>query len=143
MNWPRACQLKLTSNVALIGHPKANIETDFSYKACCNDESNTLNALNTTKLDTKTCSERQCFYSDALLHSTWISHQVCRIPKRRKCQLYTQKVLPGCDCCELDGKLVEDGATWIRNGKTYECCRGDIVIKVESPHQIKGLDIHL
>ena len=72
------------SNIALLGHPKANIETDFSYKACCNDESKTLNALNTTKLDAKTCSERQCFYSDELLHSTWISHQVCGIQKRGK-----------------------------------------------------------
>ena len=51
------------------------------------------------------------------------------------------KVLPGCDCCELNGELVEDGATWISDGKSYECCRGEIVMKVESPvePQIKGL----
>ena len=62
------------------GHHKAKIETDFSYKACCNDASQTLSVLNTTKLAAKTCSERVCFYSDALVHSTWISHQVCPIP---------------------------------------------------------------
>ena len=44
------------------------------------------------------------------------------------------KVLPGCDCCEVDdGKLVEDGTTWVLDGKTFECCRGEIVIKVEKP----------
>ena len=41
-------------------------------------------------------------------------------------------MLPGCDCCEVDGQLVEDGATWIRDSKTFECCRGEIVIKVPS-----------
>ena len=45
------------------------------------------------------------------------------------------KVLPGCDCCEVDGKLVEDGTTWIRDGKIFECCRGEIVMKVETPHE--------
>ena len=51
------------------------------------------------------------------------------------------KVLPGCDCCELNGELVEDGATWISDGKSYECCRGEIVIKVESKPDIEGLTI--
>ena len=45
-------------------------------------------------------------------------------------------------CC-LDVTAVSWMGSLLRNGKTYECCRGDIVIKVESPHQIKGLDIHL
>ena len=70
----------LTPKTLLLGHPKAIIETDFNYKACCNDESKTLSVLNTTKLAAKTCSERVCFYSDALVHSTWISHQVRTIP---------------------------------------------------------------
>ena len=39
-------------------------------------------------------------------------------------------MLPGCDCCEVNGKLVEDGKIWIRDSKTFECCRGEIVIKV-------------
>ena len=71
--------IKMTRKTVIQGHPKAQIETDFNYKACCNDESNTLSVLNTTKLAPKTCSERVCFYSDALVHSTWISHQVCTI----------------------------------------------------------------
>ena len=57
------------------------------------------------------------------------------------------QLLPGCDCCVVDGKLVEDKYTWIKENTTYgkylrnyyavllslfdvECCRGDIVIKV-------------
>ena len=35
-----------------------------------------LSSLNSTKFDTKTCSQRSCYYSDNLLHSTWISSQV-------------------------------------------------------------------
>ena len=64
------------SQKSLLGHQKAKIETYFSYKGCCNDESKTLNALNTTKLAAKTCSERVCFYSEELVHSTWIAHKV-------------------------------------------------------------------
>ena len=29
------------------------------------------------------------------------------------------KVLDGCDCCEIDGKLVEDGYSWISDNKEY------------------------
>ena len=29
------------------------------------------------------------------------------------------KVLPGCGCCEFEGKLVSDKHTWQDNGKTY------------------------
>ena len=29
------------------------------------------------------------------------------------------KVLPGCDCCVVDGKLVPDGKSWIQGGKVY------------------------
>ena len=29
------------------------------------------------------------------------------------------KVLPGCDCCVVDGKLVPDGESWIQDGKVY------------------------
>ena len=58
--------------------------------------------------------------------------------------------MEGCDCCEVDGKLVEDGFSWISNNTEYgllnkerrhditlmnfvECCRGDIVIKTSPP----------
>ena len=116
----------------MLGHHQAKIETDFSHKACCNDASQTLSALNTTKLAAKTCSERVCFYSDALAHSTWISNKVCG--KKETVDSIFLKVLPGCDCCEVDdGKLAEDGTTWVMDDKTFECCRGEIVIKVEKP----------
>ena len=32
---------------------------------------------------------------------------------------YDPQILPGCDCCEDNGKLMADGHTWISNGKTY------------------------
>ena len=34
-------------------------------------------------------------------------------------QFYDPQILPGCDCCEDNGKLMADGHTWISNGKTY------------------------
>ena len=52
--------------------------------------------LGSSKLEKSSCSERTCFYSEALPHSTWIS----------------KKVVDGCGCCEVDGKLVEDGHIW-------------------------------
>ena len=33
--------------------------------------------------------------------------------------LISYKILPGCDCCEIDGVLVADGYTWQENGKTF------------------------
>ena len=58
------------------------------------------------------------------------------------------KVLPGCGCCEVNGKLVQDKHAWIVEGKTYgirnykvnvnvntifsECCRGEIVVRQET-----------
>ena len=35
-----------------------------------------LSALETTKLEPKSCSQRLCYYKDALLSSTWISSKV-------------------------------------------------------------------
>ena len=29
------------------------------------------------------------------------------------------QIVPGCDCCEVNGILVEDGTTWKENGKVY------------------------
>jgi len=96
------------------GYQKAVVEYEFNYRNCCNDEEG-LSALETTKLEPKSCSQRLCYYKDALLSSTWIS----------------SKVLSGCDCCVVDGQLVSDGHSWVKDGKVYECCRGDIVIKLQ------------
>jgi len=105
----------------LPGYEKAKIESEFHYKACCNDNTG-LQMLGTEVYQPSTCSQRTCFYDKYLPFSLWISKQV----------------LPGCDCClrydpKTRGKhLVEDGTTWIVDGKVYECCRGDIVMKTHT-----------
>merc|ERR1712198_35719 len=62
----------------------ANLEIDFAYKRCCNDEEGVL-PIDTVKLEPSTCSERICKYSFSSQHSSWISKQF----------------LPGCNCCVL------------------------------------------
>ena len=81
-----------------------------------------LSPLQTKKLESKSCSERICYYTNALQYSTWISSKVRKIDY----ELYSPslfqfypKVLPGCDCCVVDGKLVPDGESWIQGGKVY------------------------
>ena len=32
--------------------------------------------------------------------------------------VFLTQVLPGCDCCEVDGKLVSDGYVWMRGNQT-------------------------
>ncbi len=32
---------------------------------------------------------------------------------------FFKKILPGCDCCEVDGQLVEDKFTWMKENITY------------------------
>merc|ERR1719312_362846 len=103
----------------LPGHEKAKIESEFNYKACCNDDTG-LQVLGTEVYQPSTCSQRTCFYEKYLPFSLWISKQI----------------LPGCDCClrrDPKGKeyLVADGTTWVVDGKVFECCRGDIVMKTE------------
>ena len=58
-----------------VGFKNATIEVEFSYKACCNDEDG-LSSIGTTKLEASSCSERTCFSSKALPHSSWISKKV-------------------------------------------------------------------
>merc|ERR1719312_2472014 len=105
----------------LPGHEKAKIESEFNYKACCNDNTG-LEVLGTEVYQPSTCSQRTCFYEKYLPFSLWISKQI----------------LPGCDCClrrdPKTGKeyLVADGTTWVVDGKVFECCRGDIVMKTET-----------
>ena len=123
--------------------PQASVESEFSYKKCCNDEkglwSQVLNinsekallkglfALNSTKLEPKTCSQRICYNSENLFQSMWISSQVYSDLSTKSdlgklltiLQFYDPQILPGCDCCEDNGKLMADGHTWISNGKTY------------------------
>merc|ERR1719300_672451 len=71
--------------------------------------------IDTIKLEPSTCSNRTCEYSRSSQHSSWISTQV----------------LPGCNCCVLDGELVSDGYSWEVDGVEYECCDGKIVTVVE------------
>jgi len=88
----------------------ANIEIDFTYTYCCNDEEGIL-PINTTKLEPSTCSERTCEYSPSFQHSSWISTQV----------------LSGCNCCVIDGILVPNGFSWNIEDEEFECCEGKIV----------------
>ena len=106
-----------------------------------------LSEINSTRLDKKSCSERKCFYSATFLHAVWKSDQVIKLSTQISTANYGLQLLPGCDCCVVDGNLVEDKYTWIKENTTYgkylrkyyavlwslfnvECCRGDIVIKV-------------
>ena len=41
-----------------------------------------------------------------------------KCPQNAKIIFLTQ-VLPGCDCCEVDGKLVSDGFVWMRGNQTF------------------------
>jgi len=102
------CRTFPSSNIAAI-------EYDFSYKNCCNDNSGYLHYINATVLEPSTCSERICFFTESLPHTVWKSNQI----------------ISGCDCCEVNGGLVHDGHKWDYNGDFYECCRGEIVKKVE------------
>jgi len=98
------------------GSMEATIEYDFTYRNCCNDNSEFLHSINTTVLEHSTCSERTCFYAPSLPHTIWKSKQVTA----------------GCNCCELNGKLVQDGHEWFEFGVGFECCKGEIVKKIGS-----------
>ena len=81
----------------LPGHSEAIIENEYSYQDCCYDERGWLLRLknqkqkfiahlltlglwkvNTTKLEPASCSQRQCYFDESLMHSTWISSKVKR-----------------------------------------------------------------
>ena len=81
---------------------KAAIEVNLNFRDCCSDEDG-LSSLGTSKLEAGSCSERTCFYSETLAHSTWISKQK----------------LPGCGCCQVNGKLIQDGFTWVEEHETF------------------------
>ena len=57
------------------GHEKAKIESDFNYKACCNDNTG-LQVLGTEVYQPSSCSQRTCFYDKYLPFSLWISKPV-------------------------------------------------------------------
>ena len=59
-------------------HEKAQIESEFNYKACCNDNTG-LQVLGTEVYQPSTCSQRTCFYDKYLPFSLWISRQVMSI----------------------------------------------------------------
>ena len=58
-----------------IGHEQAKIESEFNYKACCNDNTG-LQVLGSEVYQSSTCSQRTCFYDKYLPFSLWISKQV-------------------------------------------------------------------
>ena len=56
-------------------HEKAKIESEFNYKACCNDNTG-LQVLGTQVYQPRTCSKRTCFYDQSVASSLWISEEV-------------------------------------------------------------------
>jgi len=110
------CQTVETSVCRILpDHENAVVETEYNYKQCCYDEDGKV-PLNSTKYEPGSCSQRVCHYSQSLRFSVWISSQITE----------------GCDCCLVNGKLKKDKETWVQNDQTYECCRGDIAIKLDN-----------
>jgi len=106
---------------------KAKIESEFRYGVCCNDDVG-LQPLETTALQPSTCSERICIRPDYTPFAVWIS-----IP-------YQGRMIEGCDCCKVydrkDGWfLIEDKEEVTIDGETFECCRGELVKKVEQKEE--------
>ena len=68
--------------------------------------------------DPATCSTHRCEVQAGWVHAAWVS------------TLH----YPGCDCCEVDGKIVPDGFSWSSGsfpGQTLECCEGKIVMVLQ------------
>merc|ERR1719450_226061 len=107
------CQSIETSICRILpGFEHATIEKEYNYKSCCNDNTG-LHSLNSSIIEPKTCSERSCFYSPSLSHSTWISTPVFQ---------------DSCDCCVHNGSMVPDG--WSQPLSFFSnitCCKGEIV----------------
>merc|ERR1719342_1033541 len=91
------------------------VEVDYKYRNCCGDEKGVYD-LNFFEYQKSSCSLKKCFFSSLLSHTIWT----------------TEKLFPGCDCCEYNNELIMDGYSWTEDGKTFECCRGEIVIKVQT-----------
>merc|ERR1712133_147369 len=98
----------------LPGSSDASIEWNFNYRNCCNDNFGSLHSIGSSVLEPTTCSARKCSYVSSIPHTIWKS----------------QQIISGCDCCVLNGNLVQDGYQWWSNGFSFECCRGEIVRKV-------------
>ena len=56
------------------GDKKAKINSEFNYKACCNDNSG-LKKLGAQVYQPSTCSQRTCFFEKYLPFSLWTSKQ--------------------------------------------------------------------
>ena len=67
--------LTINAKTFSTGHEKAKIESEFNYKACCNDNTG-LQKLGSKVYQPSTCSQRSCFYDKYLPFSLWISKQV-------------------------------------------------------------------
>jgi hypothetical protein len=111
------------------GLEKAKIETEFRYGVCCNDDVG-LQTVETMALQPSTCSERECIRPKNAPFAVWISK-----PYKKWWEGYEPE-LKGCDCCKVyDEKLkwilIEDKAEITIDDETFECCRGDLVKKVE------------
>merc|ERR1719300_1828651 len=88
----------------------ASTHVNFAYERCCNDEEG-ISPIGIIKLEPSTCSERICKYSNMSLQSKWTLSQV----------------IPGCNCCDIDGELVSNGFNITIDGEEYECCDGKFV----------------
>jgi len=102
------------------GEKKAKIESEFRYGFCCNDDVG-LQPVETTALQPSTCSKRECVRFEDTPFAVWISRPI--------------PGLKGCDCCKVYDEdeeiLIEDKGEITINGETFECCRGELVKKVE------------
>ena len=57
------------------GLEKAMIESEFNYKACCNDDTG-LQVIGTEVYQPSTCSQKTCSYNKYMPFSLWISKKV-------------------------------------------------------------------
>ena len=69
----------------------AKIESEFTYKACCNDGSG-LKPLKSTIYQPSFCSKRMCHFNDHLAHSLWFSEKAMKtntlLKSTKKCLGY-------------------------------------------------------
>ena len=119
-------QRKMQNRKPSAGNEKAEIESEFNYKACCNDDSG-LKELDTKVYQPITCSRRTCFYEKYLPFSLWITKQASLdiYIHKFKPKCFLKQVILGCGCClRYDPKtgkehLVADGTTWEKDGKVF------------------------
>jgi len=109
------------------GLEKAKIETEFRYGVCCNDDV-ALQPLRTTALQPSTCSKRECVRPKLTPFAIWVTFPYIGPDG---------KEIEGCDCCKIKDEktgewiLVPDKYEFKVGEEHFECCRGEVVMKVE------------